>query len=123
MIYIAYIGEGLLKIGYSYNYIKRESKHQSCESEYPQFRIVKTLKVSGQNIETIVHNLLDRYRVNYNKQKEIYKPASTIANFFEHIKILLEENDLKFQLQQAKQEIMELRLKNAELELKMLRVE
>jgi hypothetical protein len=119
VIYIAYIGKGLLKIGYSYNYIKRESKHQSCESEYPQFRIVKTLEVSGQNIETMVHNLLDRYRVNYNKQKEIYKPTSTIANFCEHIKNLLEENDLKFQLQQAKQEIMELRLKNAELELKM----
>lgn len=121
VIYIAYIGDGLLKLGYSYNYIKRESKHQSCESEYPQFRIVNTMEISGQNIETQIHNLLDRYRVPYNKQKEIYKPPSTIANFCQHVKQLLEEHDLKFQLQKAKQEIIELRLKNAELELRILK--
>ena len=121
VIYIAYIGNGLLKLGYSYNYIKRESKHQSCESEYPQFRIVNTIEISGQNIETQIHNLLDRYRVPYNKQKEIYKPPSTIANFCQHVKQLLEEHDLKFQLQKAKQEIIELRLKNAELELRILK--
>lgn len=95
-LYMAYIGDGLVKIGYSTHYLKRELKHQcSSETEYPQFKILKTFEISSQSIETTIHNLLHRFRVSYNKQKEIYRPPSTLKDFIEHLDLLLQENDLQ----------------------------
>lgn len=110
VLYIAYIGDGLCKIGFSTNYLKRENKHLSTtETEYPQFRLIKLFEISSQNIETQIHNLLDHYRVSYYKQKEIYKPPSTLLDFINHIEILLQENDLQLQIQKLKMENLELK--------------
>lgn len=114
-LYMAYIGDGLVKIGYSSNYLKREHKHQSStETEYPQFRLVKTFEISSSHIEVQIHQLLDRYRVSYNKQKEIYRPPSTLTDFISHVATLLEENDLHMQI--SKYKIENLELKNQLLE-------
>ena len=52
VIYCAYIGNGLVKIGFTdSNLIKRDKKHMSSESLYPQWRMIKIFKVSGKNIE------------------------------------------------------------------------
>lgn len=116
-IYLAYIGDGLVKIGYSANYLKRESKHQStAETEFPQFRLIKTFEVSSSNIETQIHQLLDRYRVSYNKQKEIYKPPSTLSDFIKHIDVLLNEHDLQLKISKYKLENLELKNKLLEAE-------
>lgn len=117
VLYIAYIGDGLIKVGFSTNYLKRENKHlSSTETEYPQFRLLKLFEISSQNIETQIHNLLDRYRVSYFKQKEVYRPPSTLIDFLHHIEILLEENDLHLQIQKLKMHNLE--LKNKLLEYK-----
>lgn len=109
-LYMAYIGDGLVKIGYSSNYLKRENKHQSStETDYPQFRLLKTFEISSSQIEIQIHQLLERYRVSYNKQKEIYKPPSTLADFIHHVQTLLEENDLHMQISKYKIEILELK--------------
>jgi hypothetical protein len=109
-LYIAYIGDSFVKVGYSSNYLKRENKHQSTtETQYPQFRILKTFEISSPSVETVIHNLLDRYRISYCKQKEIYKPPSTLQDFIQHIETLLMENDLHLQLQKYKLENLELK--------------
>jgi len=117
VLYIAYIGDSLVKIGFSTNYLKRENKHLSTtETEYQQFRILKIFEISSQNIETQIHNLLDRYRVSYNRQKEIYRPPSTLIDFINHIEILLQETDLHLQIQKLKVENLELKNKLLEME-------
>lgn len=56
VIYCAYIGNGLVKIGFTdSNLIKRDKKHMSSESLYPQWRMIKFFKVSGKNIEKMAH--------------------------------------------------------------------
>ena len=109
-LYLAYIGNGLVKVGYSSNVLNRENRHQSSsETEYPEFRLLKTFEISNSNIETTIHKLLDRFRVSYQKQKEIYKPPSTLTDFIQHIETLLEENDLQLQIQKYKMENMKLK--------------
>jgi len=109
-LYLAYIGNGLVKVGYSSNVLDRENRHQSSsETEYPEFRLLKTFEISNSNIETTIHKLLDRFRVSYQKQKEIYKPPSTLTDFIQHIETLLEENDLQLQIQKYKMENMKLK--------------
>ena len=125
-LYIAYIGEeGLLKIGSSDCRLKeREQKHNSsCETLYPQFRFIGIFPISSGIMESKIHSLLDKYRYAYQKQKEVYRPDMPLKSFLDMIKNLLEENDLKYQFQKAKQEIMELRIRNAELELRLLKME
>jgi hypothetical protein len=109
-LYLAYIGNGLVKVGYSSNVLNRENRHQSSsETEYPEFRLLKTFEISNSNIETTIHKLLDRFRVSYQKQKEIYKPPSTLTDFIQHIETLLEENDLQLQIEKYKMENMKLK--------------
>jgi hypothetical protein len=109
-LYLAYIGNGLVKVGYPSNVLNRENRHQSSsETEYPEFRLLKTFEISNFNIETTIHKLLDRFRVSYQKQKEIYKPPSTLTDFIQHIETLLEENDLQLQIQKYKMENMKLK--------------
>ena len=96
VLYIAYIGnQGLIKIGSSDCRIhERELKHISCESIYPQFRFIKIFPISSGCIETLIHNMLDKYRFFYQKQKEIYKPSNSLQEFVEMIGKMLEEHDL-----------------------------
>jgi len=114
-VYVAYIGNSLIKIGFSDCILTRERKHMSGESMFPQFRIVKCFEVSGKPIETILHSLLDRYRHVYGKQKEIYKTENLIE-FIGIIEKILDENDLKIV-------VARLRIKVLELENKLLKTE
>lgn len=116
VLYMAYIGNGLVKIGYSDGKVVfRDLKHQSIESEYPQWRLIKLYKISGKPVEGVIHELLMKYRANFNKQKEIFKPCGTLVEFSEIIKQLLHDNDLKMRVQLLEKENSELKLKIAEL--------
>jgi prophage antirepressor-like protein len=115
-IYVAYIGDGLIKIGYSdCNISKRIEKHTSSESEYKQFRMLKIFPISGRNIENVIHNLLQKYNVKYKKQSEIYRPESNLIEFIQIVGQLLVDNDLKYQLELKNAEINELKLRIIEL--------
>lgn len=87
VLYISYIGDqGLVKIGSSDCRIhERELKHISCESAFPQFRFIKIFPISSGCIESLIHNMLDKYRFPYQKQKEIYKPFGKLIDFIEMI--------------------------------------
>jgi prophage antirepressor-like protein len=99
VIYLAYIGKNLVKLGFSDKRLnKREEKHTSCESQFDQFRFIKAFEVSGQPIEKIIKDMLKVYNIKYHLQSEIYKPPSSLKNFIEIISNLLNEHDLKFQL-------------------------
>jgi prophage antirepressor-like protein len=116
VLYLAYIGNGLVKLGFSdCRIIKREGKHTSCESEYEQFRMIKIFEVSSQIIENTIKKLLQEYKAPFNKQQEVFKPPSTLKNFIEIIDKLLKDNDLKLQLELARMEILELKNKTNEL--------
>ena len=115
-LYVAYIGNGLVKIGYSDGRIEtRINKHESCESEFEMFRMIKIFKISSRTIEKKLHELLALYRVMFNKQLEIFKPKDTLQNFIDTISNLLKENDLKFQLELLERENMALKLENMKL--------
>jgi prophage antirepressor-like protein len=96
IIYIAYIGDGLVKIGFSDSkFDERLCKHISCESKYKQFVILETFEVSGKPVEDQIHNLLNHYRFSFERQKEIYKPTSCLKKFIKNIEELLNDNDFK----------------------------
>ena len=121
-LYLAYIGNGLVKIGYSDGRIEtRINKHESCESEFEMFRMIKIFKISSRTIEKKLHELLALYRVVFNKQLEIFKPKDTLQNFIDTISNLLKEHDLKFQLELLERENINLRLENMELKMKLLK--
>ena len=121
-LYLSYIGNGLVKIGYSDGRIEtRINKHESCESEFEMFRMIKIFKISSRTIEKKLHELLALYRVVFNKQLEIFKPKDTLQNFIDTISNLLKEHDLKFQLELLERENINLRLENMELKMKLLK--
>jgi hypothetical protein len=121
VLYIAYIGQGYIKLGFSdCRIIERELKHTGCESQFEQFRMLKVFVISGKEVEDKMKKLLKIYNVIFNKQTEIYKPPGTLAQFIQIIETLLRDNDLKMSLELATKEIMELKLKYSELEKKML---
>ncbi len=96
IIYVAYIGSNLLKIGFSDSkFDERIIKHNSCESKYDQFLILETFEVSCKPVEEILHNLLVKYKYSYLQQKEIYQPPKSLKEFIENIRKLLEDNDIK----------------------------
>ena len=121
VIYCAYIGNGLVKIGFTdSNLIKRDKKHMSSESLYPQWRMIKFFKVSGKNIEKMVHEFLKHYKVDFFNQKEIYKPDKNLSNFIEDIDDFLKDNDLKMTIRILQKENSELKLQNMQLKLDLL---
>ena len=121
-LYVAYIGNGLVKIGYSDGRIEtRINKHESNESEFEMFRMIKIFKISSRTIEKKLHELLSLYRVVFNKQLEIFKPKDSLQNFIDIIDNLLKQNDLKFQLELLERELMSLKLENMELKMKLLK--
>ena len=123
VLYLAYIGNGLVKLGFSdCRIIKREGKHTSCESEYEQFRMIKIFEISSQIIENTIKKLLQEYKAPFNKQQEVFKQPGTLKNFIEIIDKLLKDNDLKLQLELARLEILELKNKNNELTIENLKL-
>jgi anti-repressor protein len=123
VIYIAYIGKGLIKIGYSDKRLsERERKHTSCESEYEQFRFIKAFEVSGEPIEKLIKDLLLTYKTTYNKQKEIFKPKENLIEFCKIVQNLIENNDLRYQLDQMILKYKDLKIKNKDLEIEILKL-
>jgi hypothetical protein len=125
VLYISYIGDqGLVKIGSSDCRIhERELKHISCESTFSQFRFIKIFPISSGCIESLIHNMLDKYRFPYQKQKEIYKPFGKLIDFIEMIGKILEEHDLKYQLMEKDKIIQKLQKENLELHQKILELQ
>ena len=115
VIYCAYIGNGLVKIGFTdSNLVKRDKK---SESLYPQWRMIKIFKVSGKNIEKMAHEFLKHYKVDFFNQKEIYKPVKNLINFIEDIDDFLKDNDLKMTIMILQKENYNLKLENMQLKL------
>ena len=118
VIYCAYIGNGLVKIGFTdSNLVKRDKKHMSSESLYPQWRMIKIFKVSGKNIEKMTHEFLKHYKVDFFNQKEIYKPLKNLTKFIEDIDDFLKDNDLKMTITMLQKENYNLKLENMQLKL------
>ena len=116
IVYVAYIGEGLIKVGFSDSkFDERLAKHISCESKYQQFLVLDTFEVSGKPIEDILHNLLYKYRHTFGTQKEIYKPDSKLSEFIENIKQILDDNDYKLKYHKLEKENILLKLEINEL--------
>ena len=59
--------------------------------------MIAAFNISSRKMETIIKDLLTRYRIKYNKQYEIYKPENTLDNFCKMVESLLKDNDLKYQ--------------------------
>lgn len=120
VLYIAYVGE-FLKVGYSDGkLVGRNLKHQSSESVFKQWRLVKLFKISGRPIEKDVHEFLRPYRVDFCRQKEIFKPSKmTITAFCDKIENFLKSNDLKMRCQILERENMALKLENIEMKLRL----
>ncbi len=119
-LYMAYVGNGLVKIGYSDSrLIQRNKKHQSSESQYSQWRIIGLFQISGKPIEKITHEFLSTYKFEFQKQKEIYKPSKTLKDFKDIVSLFLKENDLKLQVVKLSSE--NIHLKN-ELEKALLKI-
>ena len=120
VLYVSYIGEGLVKIGSSdCQLLQRELKHISSESQYIQWRPIKYFEISGRPIETIIHKCLVRFNASYNKQKEVYRPIGTLTEFVDMIKDLVADNDPKLKMTymekkifSLKNEVIILKLKN-----------
>jgi hypothetical protein len=121
IIYCAYIGNGLVKIGFTdSNLVKRDKKHMSSESLYPQWRMIKFFKVSGKNIEKMTHEFLKHYKVDFFNQKEVYKPVKNLTIFIEDIDDFLKDNDLKMTIRTLQKENSELKIQNMQLKLDIL---
>lgn len=111
VLYIAYIGKSLVKVGYSdCNIHQREKKHTSCESQYEQFRMIKAFEISGEPVEKKIKELLNIYNVKFHNQSEIFKIPSTLTHFIGIVENLIKDNDLRFQLDKANARIKELEL-------------
>jgi hypothetical protein len=108
-IYIAYIGRGLVKVGFSDgNIVQRNDKHNSCESEYPQYRIIKLIRVSGRPMERDVHKDLFPFQVTYNRQKEVFKPTTTLRQFIERVEQFLFHHDIRLRYDELSERYQEL---------------
>jgi len=59
--------------------------------------MIAAFNISSRKMETIIKDLLTRYRIKYNKQYEIYNPETTLASFCIMVGSLLKDNDLKYQ--------------------------
>lgn len=106
VIYVAYIGKGLLKIGYSdRNLINREIKHTSCETEYSEWRIIALFEVSSSVLEKGLHKFLHDDKATYNKQKEIFLPKTKLIDYIKKIEDYLLENDYVMVIRKLKEEI------------------
>lgn len=118
-LYVAYIGEEMVKVGYSDSkLLNRLKKHQNSESLYKQWRLISLEEISGRPVEKEVHEFLTPYRAVFQQQKEIYKISHmTLTNFVRKIAKFLEENDLKMTVRKLREENSRLKEENLELKL------
>jgi len=119
VIYVSYIGKGMIKVGFSDGkMMQRNKKHTSSESMYSQWRLLKLFKVSGRPIEKMLHDFLIPYQAEFNKQKEVYK-SSKLAPFLQMAETFLSENDLPMKIRRLEKQVHELQLENLHLKLRL----
>jgi len=120
VIYVSYIGKGMVKIGFSDGkLLQRNKKHTSSESLYSQWRLIKLIKVSGRPIEKMLHDFLLPYKAEFSKQKEVYKSVKTLETFLTMIETFLLENDLPMKINRLEKQVQELQLENMQLKLQL----
>ena len=111
VIYVAYIGRGLVKIGYSDRcIINRNMRHTSCETEYSEWRIIALFEVSSSVIEKDLHKFLFVDKAVYNKQKEVFLPKTKLSEYINKISDYLEENDHVIVIRRLREENLKLKL-------------
>ena len=119
VLYLSYIGDGLIKIGYSdCGFSNRNIRHMSCETKYKQFRNIGLYEISERSIEKLVHNNFIIYRYPFEKQTEIYSVKS-LSKFTTEVEQFLYDNDLKMRIKELRKENVKMKIENAELKLKL----
>ena len=82
VIYCAYIGNGLVKIGFTdSNLVKRDKKHMSSESLYPQWRMIKIFKVSDFEKTEQLENAVNDYVIERFNKEGNFPYIETNSNF------------------------------------------
>jgi len=124
IIYLAYIGSvdncALVKLGYSDSkFDKRIAKHISTESQFEQFRLLESFEVSGNPVEDMIKDLLKSQRHPFKNQKEIFKTSTSLKDFVNTTRRLIDDNDYKFKFNILQQKYNELEKKNLELQLQL----
>ena len=115
-LYIAYVGNGLVKVGTSDSRLTaRVSKHTSTESAFSQFRMIATYEISSRTVENEIHCILRPYQALFGRQKEVYKPPGSLREFNGRIKQLLLDNDHKLRADRLEKEVVELKLEVSRL--------
>ena len=111
VIYVAYVGNGLIKIGYSdCLLLQREKKHMSCETDFDEFSFIGAFVISSKKIDSLIKDVFVKYRVKFNKSNEIYRPQQdSLKEFVEMIGDFLKINDVEYQLKLARDEIVKLK--------------
>jgi uncharacterized protein YunC (DUF1805 family) len=116
-LYIAYVGNGLVKVGTSDSRLTaRVSKHTSTESAFSQFRMIATYEISSRPVENEIHCILRPYQELFGRQKEVYKPSGTLREFNVRIKQLLLDNDHKLRADRLEKEVVDHKLRVDRLE-------
>lgn len=92
VLYVAYIGNGLVKIGASNAKSPKLINIQTNPGfEYTQFRLIGSFDISSRKLELkICKTLSDMV---YNKQKDVFKPTISLADLLKKIEKTLSEND------------------------------
>ena len=70
-------------------------------------------------IEDALHNLLQVYRYPFKVQKEVYKTSSSLKDFVDVVKKLLEDNDYKLKYSKLLERYNKLEMEHLELKLKL----
>lgn len=117
VLYMSYIGDGLVKIGYSdCGLITRHIRHMSSESRYKQFRLIAVFEISERSMEKLVHTNFVHFKEPFEKQIEVYKIKS-IIKFTTDVEQFLFDNDLKMRIKELTSENTKLKLEIANLRL------
>ena len=114
VVYVAYVGDGVIKVGYSTDILDREKRHL-CSQTYKQFRYMYACEVTSKKLEKELHNVLERFRYMLAKEHEIYKYTGTFTDFVGIVDKWLWENDKDMRLKEKDDEIMRLKEENMRL--------
>ena len=117
-LYIAYIGQGMCKVGYTdCNLIQRLKRHTGSESPYAQWRLISLFEISGRPAEKLTHEYLSPHKATFQNQKEIYRVDGKLCDFIGMVGTFLAENDVKMTVKTLKRKIGDLEKENLELKL------
>lgn len=120
-LYAAYVGNGMVKVGSTDSGLDgRMAKHMSVESGYSQFRMMGLYRISSRKMEIVIHKILDRFRVEFRRQKEVFKPEGTLREFIAGIGKLVKDNDHRLGREIAETKNLELEAEVARLKLQLV---